>query len=283
VAIAGRFAKNSLWDDFLAYHYSDISFDPQPAPPSSAAPAGPSRAPGLGQIEASPITLSSKFTAPGSPVTLTSRIQGKNIGYIYLFVGMYDSSANAIFKADMDYLESPETQELNGVFYPQWNASNSFNLELEWEPTIFQITDGKNTAVALFTPRVYGASAQDAIYTVDGTYHYADGESRSARLYFRDGWMRQAFGYTGENQTGGVREIIPQPGDTFTVSEQWLDLDASGKVSQSASQDGATLTFGSQPFAWKEVYAAQGDYIVGLIIQDLDGNAQEVYTTVTVR
>ena len=34
---------------------------------------------------------------------------------------------------------------------------------------------------------------------------------------------------------------------------------------------------------WKEVDAGTGSYIVGFIVQDLDGNTQEVYTTVTVR
>lgn len=93
--------------------------------------------------------------------------------------------------------------------------------------------------------------------------------------------MRQVFGFTDPNETGGACEIIPQAGDTFTILEKWLDLDASGQVSQPATQEGPVLTIGSQPFKWKEVYAAPGDYIVGFIVQDLDGNSQEVYTQVT--
>jgi hypothetical protein len=280
--IADRFAQASLWDDFLASFYNGRSFTPEPGQPVLPQPGAPSRSPGLGQIQVSPITLSGQTASPGNPVTLTARVSGKNIGYIYLFVGYYDQSANAIFTADTDYLESPSTQQLNGVFYPQWNGDKPFNLKFDWDPTLFQITDGKNTTVALFTPQSYGASAQDAVYTVDGLYHYADGTSRSARLSFRDGVMRQVFGYTDQNETGGVREIIPQAGDTFTILEKWLDLGASGKVTQSASQEGAVLTFGSQPFKWKEVYAGAGNYVVGFIIEDLDGNTQEVYTQVAV-
>ena len=282
-AIADRFAQESLWDDFLAYHYNNIAFEAEPAQPVSPQPSGGGRAPGQGQIQVSPIQLSSKVAAPNQPTTLTTRVSGKNIGYIYYFAGYYDANANAIFKADTDYLESPQTQELNGVFYPQWNGDNAFNLEFEWEPTLFQITDGENSSVAMFTPQTYGASAQDAVYTMDGTYHYADGTSRSARLYFRDGILRQVFGFTDADQTGGVREIIPQPGDSFTLLENWLDLNSSGQVEQTSTENGATLTFGSQPFRWEEVYAAPGDYVLGIIVQDLDGNSQAVYTKVTVQ
>jgi hypothetical protein len=282
-AIASTFAKETLWDDFLVFFYNDVGFDRQPAQAVAPQFGPPSRTPGLGQIEVSPITLSNKTAAPGSPITVSTKIKGTNIGYIYLFVGVYDKNANSVFEADTDFLESSNSQQLNGVFYPQWSANRSFNLEFDWDPTVFQITDGQNTSVALFNPASYGASAQDAVYTVDGIYQYANGDSLSARLYFRNGVMQHVFGFTDQNETGGAREIIPQAGDRFTILEKWLDLNASGQVTQTAEQQGATLTFGSQPFKWKEVYAAPGQYLIGIIVQDLDGNSQEAYTTVTVR
>ena len=124
---------------------------------------------------------------------------------------------------------------------------------------------------------------------MEGIYTYADsGESRYARLTFRDGLLRQVFGFTGgdgpaaEGATGAPREIIPQSGDTFTVLEKWLDLDEQGNVVQEARQEGDTLTFRDQMFAWEELDAAVGDYVVGFIVEDLDGNAYEAYTNVTV-
>jgi hypothetical protein len=62
-----------------------------------------------------------------------------------------------------------------------------------------------------------------------------------------------------------------------------MDLDASGKVSQVATQQGATLTFGTQAFQWKVLDAAAGEYIIGFIVEDLDGNATESYTKVIVQ
>ena len=49
-----------------------------------------------------------------------------------------------------------------------------------------------------------------------------------------------------------------------------------------ASQQGGTLTFGNQPFTWVEMNAAPGQYTVGFIVKDLDGNSYETYTTITV-
>jgi hypothetical protein len=281
-AIARRFAGESLWDDFLAYHYTGRSFEPSPAAVATPEPGAAVSAPGAGQIEISPITLSGGVAAPGQPVLLSTDISGQNIGYILLFAGFYDQGSNSIFVADTDYLESDDTREIDGVYYPDW-GEGAFTMEFEWEPLVFAINDGVDSVVALFTPQTYGASFEDAIYTVDGVYTYADGgESRSARLYFSDGIMRQAFGFTAEGGTGAPREIIPQPGDTFTVAQKWLDLDQNGKVVQTATQAGGTLTFGDQAFTWEELDAAPGEYIVGFIVQDLDGKAHEAYTRVTV-
>ena len=63
------------------------------------------------------------------PVTLSADIQGDNIGYIKLFVGFYDQASNSIFVADTDYLESPETRQVDGVYYPDWGQGD-FTLDL---------------------------------------------------------------------------------------------------------------------------------------------------------
>jgi hypothetical protein len=282
-AIASRFADESLWDDFLAYHYTGRSFEP-----ATGVIAVPERgtsisAPGSGEIELSPITLSDRVAAPGRPVLLSTDIRGQNVGYVFLFVGFFDRESNSIFVADTDYLESDTTREIEGVYYPDWPEQGEFTMEFEWEPLMFAINDGVDSVVVALTPQSYGETFEDAVYTVDGTFTYADGgESRYARLFFRDGVLRQVFGFTGEGGTGAPREIIPQPGDAFTVLEKWMDLDQRGAVVGVAAQEGGTLIFGDQMFTWEELDAAPGAYIVGFIAEDLDGNTYEVYEQVTV-
>jgi hypothetical protein len=155
-------------------------------------------------------------------------------------------------------------------------------MEFEWEPFLFAIDDGQTQAVALFDPRDFGASPELAVYTVDGVYTYADGEQRVAQLEFVDGELRQIFGFANEDGTGAPREIVPQKGDTFTLIERWLDLDGSGNITGNALEAGETLTFGDTPFTQTELDAAAGDYVVGFIAEDLDGNETESYTLVAV-
>ena len=106
--------------------------------------------------------------------------------------------------------------------------------------------------------------------------------SRPARLYFRDGILVQAFGFTGDGSAGAPREIIPRSGDAFTVQESWMDLGESGQAVRTASQNGGTLTFGDQVFAWRELDAAPGDYVIGFIVEDLDGKRYEAYGQVRI-
>jgi len=281
---ADRFARNTLWDDFLAYHYTGRRFEARPGGvPAQPTPAA-GQAPGRGRIRVSPIQLAADTVARGQTVLVSADIEGENIGYIYFFTGMLDPQANSLFVADMDFLESGQDRTVDGITYPDW-GEGAFTLEFEWEPLFFGIHDGQQTLTALFSPQRYGANPDDAVYTVDGIYTYADGETRYARLLFDNGTgqLKQVFGYTDANFTGAAREILPQAGDTFTVLELWYDLDEQGRVVNVASEPGGVVTFGDEPLTWRELDAPPGQYQVGFIVEDLDGNRTPVFATVTVR
>ena len=281
---ADRFARESLWDDFLAYHYTGRRFNAKPSSTQPPAVKSNVQAPGAGKIQVSPIKLSRGTVSAGHSVLISADIQGENIGYIYIFTGLLDKQANSLYVADMDYLESGKSQEVGGVFYPYW-SEDPFTLEFEWEPLMFGVNDGKQTATALFSPQTYGARYEEAVYTVDGIYTYADGEQRYARLYFDNGTgkLSQVFGYTDNNFTGATREITPEVGDRFTILEKWFELDSNGRMKNIVSQEGDTITFGDSPITWKELDAPSGNYVVGFVVQDLDGNSQPVYTPIQVK
>ncbi|MBN1427941.1 MAG: hypothetical protein JXB07_06115 [Anaerolineae bacterium] len=282
-AIANRFASGSLWDDFLAYHYLERDFSSTDVTPYIPPSGYSARAPGAGDITLSEITVSSNQAAPDQPVTLSVDIQGSNIGYIYLFAGYFEQAASSLNITDIDYLESTDTRELNGVYYPVWKE-DGFTLNFTWDPIVFAVSDGSQNAVALFQPEQYGVDADSAVYTVEGLYTFAQtGESQYAILRFRSGALVAVYGFTGEGVTGAPHEITPAQGDTFTISEKWLDMDAGGNVIGQVKEDGKTLTFGSEPFQWVELYAAAGEYAVGFIVEDLDGKQYPVYTRMTVK
>ena len=183
--------------------------------------------------------------------------------------------------ADIDYIDSGDTRVVEGVFYPEWGEGD-FRLEFDWEPIVFAINDGEETVQARFQPQSYGVSPESAIYTVDGVYTYADGEQRVAQLYFSDNELRQVFGFSNPDGTGAPREITPEAGDRFTVLERWLDLDADGNIVNSDVEAGGTLTFRGEPFVWEVLDAPTGEFIVGFIVEDLDGNATQSFARVNV-
>lgn len=280
---ADRFVKDSLWDDFLAFHYTNASFKVDTR--AGVEPAAGSRvaSPASAAFEVSPLKISATSVNYNQPVTLEADLTGKNIGYVYLFVGYYDAASKSIFVADKDYLEASKTQQIGDLYYPDWSSGSSFKLKFNWMPTVFSISDGKKTTVALFTPERYGASAKEAVYTVDGNYKPASGgQSRYARLYFSDGQMRRMFAYSGQEATGALREVIPQTGDQITLIQTWLTPDAKG-VYQPGYENGETLTFGSTMFTWKEQYAAAGNYAIGFVVSDLDGSEKTVLGAVKIK
>ncbi len=280
-AIADRFAAASLWDDFMAYHYAGRAFslsDARAVVPSSNLVHSPA----AGAISISALQASASEVAPGESITLTADISGQNIGHIYLFVGYYDPGSNSVFVADQDYLESAETRQVNGVYYPDWGEGD-FTLRFEWEPIVFAIDDGGTLAPSLFKPEDYGRSYEEAVYTVDGIYTFADtGEQLPAQLLFIDGVMRQAYGFTGASEASAPREITPVAGDSFTILEEWLDLDSTGRVTGRSLETGTTLTFGSKMFTWETMDAAVGNYVIGFVVEDLDGNQQQALMQIRV-
>lgn len=281
--IAERFAIDSLWDDYLVYHYTGATFDPQRSAVAVPDAGVPLRSPVAGGIQVSQVSASATSVVPGETVRLTVDIEGENLGYVKLLVGYLDQVSNSLYVADSDYLASPNTREAGGVYYPDWGV-DAFTMAFEWEPIVYAIDDGVSRYPALFTPESYGASSEEAVYSVEGVYTYPDsGDQRYARLYFVNGVLQQVYGFTGDSSDAGApREIIPETGATFTLLEKWMDLDDQGGVVQSVRLPGATLTFGDTMFTWEVLDAAAGPYVVGFIIEDLDGNSQVVFQPITV-
>ena len=188
-SIASAFAEKSAWDDFLEFHYTGNDFNLSETRAAIPASGVAVRGPGAGQITISDITTSASTVSAGSSVNLSATISGNNVGYVYLFTGYYDQNANSIYVADMDYLESPNTHSLNGVYYPVWSDSGEFVMDFDWEPLMYGISDGKNTITVGMNPESYGATYQDAVYSVDGTYGFADGSTIDSSPPVLPGWI----------------------------------------------------------------------------------------------
>ncbi|WP_374688948.1 hypothetical protein, partial [Promineifilum sp.] len=194
--------------------------------------------------------------------------------------------ANSVNVIDMDYIDSGDTREIDGIYYPDW-GEGAFTLEFEWEPIVFAINDGQNQVLALLEPQSYGASPEAAIYAVDGMYTFADGEQRLARALFSNETLQQIFAFQSadvnpNSPTTAPWEVTPQAGDQFTVFEKWYDLDAEGQLTEMSYEEGGTLTFGQSAWTYEVLDAPAGAFTIGYIVEDLDGNRVETYADVTV-
>ena len=87
-----------------------------------------------------------------------------------------------------------------------------------------------------------------------------------------DAMLEQVRKQLDEYAAAGVQRIMLQ----------WLDLDDSGRVVNQAVQEGKTVTLGAEPLTWDELDAAAGSYVLGFIVEDLDGNSKAAYAPVTV-
>jgi hypothetical protein len=244
-------------------------------------------APGASEILLSEVTVEETTVAPGEFTLMRTYVESENLGYIYLFTGFYDREANSINVIDMDFIDSGDTREVNGIYYPDW-GEGAFTLEFEWEPIVFAINDGANQVLALLEPLVYGATPEQAVYAVDGMYTFADGTQREARLLFSNETLLQVVGFLDRDGVADVetspapREIVPAAGDSFTVYERWYDLDPQGQMIDLAYEEGGTLTFGDTLWTYEVLDAPAGEYAIGFIAEDLDGNRAETYADVTV-
>jgi hypothetical protein len=279
---AQNFSENTLWPDFLTYFYTG-----QPIAQNKEGPKANAkyRAPGAGQVKMSiaPLKLSSDTATPKTPVNITTTVTGDAVGYIYLFIGRYDEKQEAVQIVDIDYLDSDQTRKLEDQVYPDWGSENKIKIDMDWEPFVYNLLAGKSEFPALLEPETYGAELEDTVYTVDGYYQTAENDQeRYARLFFDgNGTFQRMQVFTEKDDQGPVREVRPQKGDKFTILEQWFDMTTNNE--DVIQKEGATITFGGKPITWDSVEAPKGEYVIGLIVEDLEGNTVEEFSALSVK
>lgn len=303
----GRFATASLWDDYLTFHYTGETFDPETADLSVLTPAesrqtdfaeaaeesAPSSSakvvgPGAGGLSLSPITLSASEIGPDGVVTLSSQFTGSNVAYSYYFIGYYEESDGSYLAADAGFVEPGGVKEVDGVYYPDWGDEEVKTIESRWTPTLYYMSDGNsaNDQFAFFEPEVYGVDVAGDIYTVSGMYTFVDsGTQMEATIEFNGaGDMQRVLGFSegsGSSDSGTWHEITPRLGDSFTITKQYLEFDQNPE-GEFVPYDGGTMTFGDTPFTMVPYYAVPGSYILGIGLEDLDGNMSWEFAELTV-
>ncbi|HPL27018.1 MAG TPA: clostripain-related cysteine peptidase, partial [Anaerolineae bacterium] len=304
VSGASRFAAASLWDDLLTAFYTGKAIDPgaadltvlQPTFPvqdvaalaKNSKPAADVKpaAPAAGGVTVQPLELSAGEIPADGTVTISTTVSGANVAYIYIYTTYYSEEDDAFLTADVDFIAAGDVKQVGGVTYPNWGSGGEIPIEIDWEPTVYYLSDGNedNDQFALFEPQVYGATPAEDVYVVYGQYA-SGGKSkpREARLEFDgNGKMRSLLVFTSGGGAGAPRQVTPKPGDTFTVWDEWLEYDAAAEDWTYSYYEGGTMTFGKKPLKMVAYEAFAGQYQVGIVVEDLDGNRVAEYAEVTV-
>ncbi len=278
VSVSG-FLQQSSWDEFMAFHYAGVAFVPEEGQAYTPARSADVVGPGASELTIGPILVSDTEISGDEIVTVSTTVTG-NVAYIYTVLYYYNPDTESYWIADISYYIADDIIEIGGVNYPDYGPS-PVQVQYEWSPTLFELTDGSYDAYALFEPAEYLSSDGLTIYAVYGQYTRADAAAPvDAMLYFdADGNYLYAYAFPDTDEDGASTpvEIHPQPGDHFTDYVQLIAFDENDDPYYDYVPSEDVWTWGDQPFSFFAAYPVDGEYAVGILAYDFDNNFVEGY------
>ena len=269
-----KFLEQSYWDEFLAYHYTGEAFAPQEgvamAPSRTAEVTGP----GASQLTVGTVQISDTEIAGDETVTVSTTVEG-NVAYIHTALYFWDPASESYWIGDVSYYIADNTITIDGVNVPDYGPS-PVQVQYEWSPTLYTLTDGEHDAFVLLEPAEYLSADGETVYQVYGQYTYTTSSTPvDASLYFdADGNFLYAYAFpdTDENGASTPVEITPQIGDHFTDYVQFYTFDADNNATFSYELSDDVFTWGEQGFSFYSSYPVDGQYAVGIVAYDFDNN-----------
>ena len=154
---------------------------------------------------------------------------------------------------------------LDGTTINELPNGESIGNNFAWNVETLLVSDGTTQAQSVLFINDPGVPQG----VISGTYvAQASGEKTPVNLIFSTDTQAVLATY-GTDANGQVSEVPAQPGDQFYPNEYLVTTD--GITSQAST---TALTFGLQPFTYKYVPAASGNYSIGMQIRDLAGNSK---------
>jgi hypothetical protein len=278
-----KFLQQSDWDEYLAYFYTGTDFTPQQGQTTTPSRSATLIAPGASEMTIAPIQISSKDISGDETVSVSTTVEG-NVAYIHTALYFWDDASQSYWIGDVSYYVAENTTSVDGVNMPDYGPS-PIQVQFDWSPSLYAMTDGTHDAYVLLEPYTYLDADGKTIYTVYGQYTDArSGEPVEASLFFdADGNFLSAYAYldSDNNGTSTPVEITPQNGDTFTDYVQYYTYDANDEPIFNYELSDDVFTWGDQGFSFYASYPETGDYAVGIVAYDFDGNFVASYETIT--
>ncbi|MEI7772785.1 MAG: clostripain-related cysteine peptidase, partial [Chloroflexales bacterium] len=217
----------------------------------------------------SDLLINSTSVSPSAPVNLSGSLSGKDIAYVFAFIGIPNASRDTVDLIYVDSIYPPGAGP--GGDAPKW-PDGKFDLHLTWDASSWYLSNGKDQIEALLGPVKYGSS----FYGVEGVYtSKATGEQINAGLIFsvsdQQGTLARIWGFpkSAGKQDAQPYELNPAPGDTFTAyTRSYTDT---GDSLKPARVKGQTITFGDTPLTASHGPTLSGDYVMGFLVRDIAG------------
>ena len=278
-----KFLEQSVWDEFLAYHYTGQEFNPQQGETTTPSRSATIVAPGASQLNIGPVQISDTDISGDETVTVSTTVEG-NVAYIHTALYFWDPATESYWIGDVSYYVAENTVTVDGVNMPDYGDS-PIQVEFEWAPSLYAMTDGAHDAYVLLEPYEYLSADGRTVYTVYGQYTDAvTGIPVEASLFFdAEGAFLYAYAYPDSDSNGVSTpvEITPQVGDTFTDYVQYYTYDANDEPIYNYELSDDVFTWGEQGFSFYTSYPEDGEYAVGIIAYDFDDNFVANYEFIT--
>ena len=269
-----KFLEQSVWDEFLAYHYTGEEFTPQEGETTTPSRTAEIIAPGASEMTIGPIQISDTEITGDELVTVTTTVEG-NVAYIHTALYFWDPATESYWIGDVSYYIAESTTTVDGVNMPDYGDS-PVQVQYEWSPSLYAMTDGEHDAYVLLEPSEYLSADGKTVYSVYGQYTDAlNGISVDASLFFdADGNFLHAYAYPDADANGASTpvEITPQIGDKFNDYIQYYTYDSNDNPIYDYDLSDDIFTWGEQGFSFYASYPADGEYAVGIIAYDFDNN-----------
>jgi hypothetical protein len=277
------FLEQSVWDEFLAYHYTGEEFAPQEGVAVAPSRTAEIVAPGAYEMTVGPIQISDTEISGDETVTVSTTVEG-NVSYIHTALYFWDPDTESYWIGDVSYYIADNTITVDGVNVPDYGPS-PIQVQYDWSPSLYSLTDGEHEAFVLLEPAEYLSADGETVYQVYGQYTDAVSNTAvDASLYFdADGNFLYAYAFPDGDENGASTpvEITLQVGDHFTDYVQYYTYDSNNEPAYSYELSDDVFTWGEQGFSFYSSYPVDGQYAVGIIAYDFDNNFQANFEFIT--
>jgi hypothetical protein len=221
-----------------------------------------------------PLQISDLEISGDETVTVSTTVEG-NVSYIHTALYFWDPASESYWIGDVSYYIAEDTITVDGVNVPDYGAS-PIQVEYEWSPTLYSLTDGQHDAFVLLEPAEYLSAEGETVYSLYGQYTDALTKTAvDAMFYFdADGNFLYAYAFPDADENGASTpvEVTPQAGDQFTDYVQFYTYDSNDEPIYEYELSDDVFTWGEEGFSFYASYPVDGQYAVGIIAYDFDNN-----------